>query len=175
VKGISPDRGTGSRIKLFVNDPTCSGSPAASSNVATFQGKGTAVGPLAIGTSDIRATFTDPAGKVSACSAPINYTRLAGPAPTITATDPASPAADSTPRVKGISPAAGTGYRIKYYVNDPTCSGPAAAESNVASFQGKGVAVGPLAIGSSQIRVTLTDPTGTPSACSAPISYTRLG
>ena len=40
------------------------------------------------------------------------------------------------PKVKGTSPAAGTGYRIKLYVNDPTCSGPAAAESNVATFQG---------------------------------------
>ena len=175
VKGISPNRGSGSQIKLYVNDPTCSGSPAVSSNVATFQGKGTAVGPLAIGTTDIRATFTDPVGNVSACSAPISYTRVSGPAPTITATDPASPSAVSSPKVKGTSPAAGTGYRIKLYVNDPTCSGPAAAESNVATFQGKGVAVGPLAVGTSQIRVTLTDPAGTPSACSAPISYTRLG
>jgi hypothetical protein len=175
VKGISPNRGTGSRIKLFVNDPTCSGSPAASSNVATFQGKGTAVGPLAIGASDIRATFTDPVGNVSACSAPISYTRLRGPAPTITATDPASPSTVSSPRVKGVSPAAGTGYRIKYYVNDATCSGPAAAESNVASFQGKGVRVGPLAVGTSQIRVTLTDPAGVVSVCSAAIGYTRLG
>ena len=176
VKGTSPAAGTGYRIKLYVNDPTCSGPAAAESNVATFQGKGVAVGPLAVGTSQIRATLTDPAGTPSACSAPISYTRLGGgPAPTLTATNPVSPSTASTPKVKGTSPAAGTGYRIKLYVNDPTCSGPAAAESNVATFQGKGVAVGPLAVGTSQIRATLTDPAGTPSACSAPISYTRLG
>ncbi len=175
VKGTSPAAGTGYRIKLYVNDPTCSGPAAAESNVATFQGKGVAVGPLAVGTSQIRVTLTNPAGTPSACSAPISYTRLGGPAPTLTATNPVSPSTASTPKVKGTSPAAGTGYRIKLYVNDSTCSGPAAAESNVATFQGKGVAVGPLAVGTSQIRATLTDPTGTPSTCSAPISYTRLG
>jgi len=174
VKGTSPASGTGSLIKIYVNDPTCSGTPAASSNVATFQGKGVRVGPLAVGTSELRATFTDPAGNVTACSAPLDYTRLGTPAPTITATNPASPATADNPRVKGTSPAAGTGYRIKLYVNDPTCSGPPAADSNVAAFQGKGVRIGPLAVGTSEIRATLTTPAGDASPCSAPISYTRL-
>ena len=175
VKGTSPAAGTGYRIKLYVNDSTCSGPAAAESNVATFQGIGTAVGPLAVGTSQIRATLTDPAGNPSACSAPLSYTRTGTPAPTLISTNPASPSTASTPKVKGTSPAAGTGYRIKLYVNDSTCSGPAAAESNVATFQGIGTAVGPLAVGTSQIRATLTDPAGNPSACSAPLSYTRLG
>jgi hypothetical protein len=38
-----------------------------------------------------------------------------------------------------------------------------------------GVRVGPLAVGSSLIRVTLTDPAGVVSVCSAAIGYTRLG
>jgi hypothetical protein len=97
------------------------------------------------------------------------------PAPTLTATNPASPSTADRPKVIGTSPASGTGYRIKLYVNDADCSGAPAAESNVATFQGKGVAVGPLAVGTSQIRATLTDPLGNVSACSAPLSYTRLG
>ena len=121
------------------------------------------------------ATFTYKLNGGSQATVTVHVTCAGSTPPTLTATDPASPSAISTPKVKGTSPAAGTGYRIKLYVNDPTCSGPAAAESNVATFQGKGVAVGPLAVGTSQIRVTLTNPAGTPSACSAPISYTRLG
>ena len=141
--------------------------------MATFQGKGIPVS-LAVGTSQIRATLTDPSGNVSACSAPIDYTRLGTPTPTLTSTNPASPSTVATPKVKGTSAVAGTGYRIKLYVNAPTCSGPAAADSNVATFQGKGIPVS-LAVGTSQIRATLTDPSGNVSACSAPIAYTRLG
>ena len=174
VKGTSPASGSGSQIRLYVDDATCSGAPAASSNVATFQGKGTRVGPLAVGTSEIRATFTDPAGNVSLCSAPISYTRRGTPAPTLTATNPASPATADSPRVIGTSPIAGTGVRIKLYVDDPTCSGAAAAESNVATFQGKGLRIGPLTVGTHAVRATVTDAAGNPSACSAPLSYTRL-
>ncbi len=107
-------------IKLYVNDADCSGAPAATSNVATFQGKGLVVDPLAVG-SQIRATLTDPLGNVSACSAPLSYTRLPGPAPTLTATNPASPSTADRPKVIGTSPASGTGYRIKLYVNDADC------------------------------------------------------
>jgi len=174
VIGTSPAAGKGSRIKIYVNDPTCSGTPAASSNVATFQGKGVRVGPLMVGTSELRATFTDPVGNVTPCSDPLFYERLPGLAPTLLSTNPASPSTVDNPRVIGTSPIAGSGVRIKLYVNDPTCSGTPAAESNVATFQGKGLRVSPLAVGTSEIRATVTDAAGNPSACSVPLSYTRL-
>ena len=127
----------------------------------------------AVGSYRCDVTATNAAGSTTQSSAGHDVGQR--PAPTLISTNPASPSTASTPKVKGTSPAAGTGYRIKLYVNDATCSGPAAAESNVATFQGIGTAVGPLAVGTSQIRATLTDPAGNPSACSAPLSYTRLG
>ncbi len=120
------------------------------------------------------ATFTYTLNGGSQATVTVTVTCAGPPTPTLTSTNPVSPSTVATPKIKGTSAAAGTGYRIKLYVNAPTCSGPAAADSNVATFQGKGVAV-PVAVGTSQIRATLTDPSGNVSACSAPIAYTRLG
>lgn len=98
-----------------------------------------------------------------------NTAPIGPPTPTLTGTDPASPGASLTPRIKGQ---AQLDTAIKVYATSD-CSGVPAATGTSAQLAGAGIEV-PVAPGSSNsLRVTATDANGDTSPCSASIPYSQ--
>jgi CSLREA domain-containing protein len=90
-------------------------------------------------------------------------------APDVTGTTPASPASVTSPKVTGTAPADTT---VTLY---PTadCSGPAAGSGSAAQFAGDGIAVGPLAEGTTTFHALAGDADGIQSPCSSTsVAYT---
>ena len=82
----------------------CSGSVAATGSAAAFASPGLTVSVANDSTTTFHATATDAAGNTSACStSSITYVEDSTPPaePTLTDTDPDSPANDNSPEVKG--------------------------------------------------------------------------
>jgi len=102
-----------------------------------------------------------------------NFALLAGEAgpaaPTITATDPASPASDNEPKVKGTAEASST---VRIYKSS-NCSGPVAAEGSAAAFASPGLTVTVPDDTTTQLSATATDAAENTSPCSAPFAYTE--
>ena len=91
--------------------------------------------------------------------------------PAITATDPASPANDGTPKVKG-STGAGSPTEVKLYTN-ASCSGSPAATGTPVEFAAAGITVPvPLNV-TTQLAARATDGAGNDSACSISFPYTE--
>jgi subtilisin-like proprotein convertase family protein len=88
------------------------------------------------------------------------------PAPVLTGTDPASPASDSTPLVRGTAPAGST---VRLYMG-ASCSGTPAATGSAADLASPGIEVGVPPGTTAQISAQAQRGAAT-SACSAPISY----
>jgi hypothetical protein len=89
-------------------------------------------------------------------------------APTVTGSQPASPADDNQPELKGT---AEPGSTVRLY---PTagCSGTPAATGSAAAFTGPGLTVTVTDDSTTEFRATATDLTGNTSPCSsAPLSY----
>ena len=122
-------------------------------------------------TTTLRATATDAAGNVSACSAPLTYTEdsIAPAAPTISSTDPASPANGTHPKVKGSAEAGST---VRLY-GGSGCTGSPIGSGPAATFGAAGITLGVPANQTTSIRAAATDAAGNVSACSAPLSYTE--
>ncbi|HWM56025.1 MAG TPA: Ig-like domain-containing protein [Solirubrobacterales bacterium] len=95
---------------------------------------------------------------------------LAPLAPQLTSTDPASPSSSGTPRILG---AAEAGSTVRVYAS-PACAGTPIATGNAAQLGSPGIAVEVAKGVTAAFSVTATDAAGNTSACSAPISYTRL-
>jgi glucose/arabinose dehydrogenase/N-acetylneuraminic acid mutarotase len=89
--------------------------------------------------------------------------------PTITDTDPDSPADDNSPEVMGSAEAGST---VKLY-SDPTCTGAVLATDGAANFASPGLTPSPALIDNTttEFRVTATDAADNISACSAPFAY----
>ena len=88
-----------STVKLYAN-ATCTGAPLGSGTAAAFNtGAGITATVAADSTTNLRATATDAAGNVSACSTalPTSRTRPPRSLPPLSATSPASPANDNSP------------------------------------------------------------------------------
>jgi hypothetical protein len=92
-------------------------------------------------------------------------------APTITATDPPSPANDNNPKVKG-SAEAGATVRI---FESSDCSGPVAAEGSAAAFGSPGLAATVASDTATEFTATATDAAANTSPCSASLLYTKPG
>lgn len=90
-------------------------------------------------------------------------------APTITATDPPSPANDNHPKVKGAAEARST-VRIYRSVN---CTGPVASQGSAAVFAAPGIATAVADNETAQFSATATDTAGNASACSNSLSYSE--
>jgi hypothetical protein len=90
-------------------------------------------------------------------------------APTISGTDPASPANDNSPKVKGGAESRST---VRVY-ESASCSGRVAAEGSAASFGSPGLTVGVADNTTTQLSATATDDAGNTSSCSNSISYTE--
>jgi subtilisin-like proprotein convertase family protein len=157
----------GSAVKLFTTSD-CSGAPAATGTEVQLAGAGIAVSVPDDSTAAIRAVATDPAGNVSGCSAPISYVEdSTALAPTLTATDPPSPANNNAPQVKGSAEA---GSQVALFTT-ADCSGSPAATGSAAELAGTGIAVSVPDDSTTEVRGVATDPTGNLSPCSGPITY----
>jgi hypothetical protein len=94
------------------------------------------------------------------------YVQAPPPAPTITDTDPNSPADDDTPRVKG---SAAEDTTVKLYATSG-CSGTPLATDTAAAFSGAGLEVTVANNATTALRATATD-SGGASPCSNPFTY----
>jgi len=88
--------------------------------------------------------------------------------PTITDTDPDSPANDNSPEVKGTAAVSTT---VTLYESSD-CSGPAEAQGSASEFASPGLTASVAGDQSHQFAATATDGAQT-SACSSPLSYTE--
>jgi hypothetical protein len=91
-------------------------------------------------------------------------------APQLTSTDPASPGSSGTPRILG---AAEAGSAVRVYAG-PACAGPPIATGSAAKLGSPGIPVEVAEGVTAAFSATAVDAAGNTSACSAPISYTRL-
>jgi hypothetical protein len=94
-------------------------------------------------------------------------------APQLTGTNPASPGwsgSSGTPRILG---AAEPGSTVRLYAG-PSCTGMPVAMGSAAKLASPGIAVEVAEGVTAAFSATATDAAGNASACSAPISYTRL-
>ena len=90
-------------------------------------------------------------------------------APSLTDTDPDSPANDNNPEVKGSAEAGST---VKIY-STSDCSGTPLASGTAAAFNGAGITTPVPGDQTTNLRATATDAAGNASGCSAPCAYTE--
>jgi hypothetical protein len=95
--------------------------------------------------------------------------KIAVPAPTITDTDPDSPANDNTVLVKGAAAAATS---VRLYVN-ASCTGAPLAAAPATQFASPGLAVTVPDNSTTALHATDTDAASVVSACSAAFTYTE--
>ena len=151
----------GSTVRIYT-DAACT-SLAATGTAADLAspGIGVTVGPGS--TTTFHATATDAVGNTSACSASsVTYVQDSGapPAPTLTASTPASPSSDTNPRILGSAEAGST---VRLYT-DSACTA-LVATGSAAQLASPGIAV-TVASGSTTFWATATDGIGNTSACS---------
>jgi hypothetical protein len=110
----------------------------------------------------------DAPGNVSATvSRTFTVDTIPPPIPKITATNPASPANENNPKVKGNA-AAGT--TVKLYTT-AGCTGSPVAQASTAVFGTPGITVSVPDNSTTSFRATATDAAGNASGCSPPITY----
>jgi hypothetical protein len=168
VKGFAE---FGSTVRIYDN-ATCAGAPIATGPAAAFSSDGITAPVPDDQTTGLRATATDQASNTSACSAAFAYTEdsTAPVAPTITDTDPDSPANDNNPEFKGTAEAGSE--VILYRSSDCTDQNPGAVGS-AAEFASPGLTVSVADNSTTTLRATARDQAGNISACSSPFSYTE--
>jgi hypothetical protein len=167
VKGTAEASST---VKLYTN-ATCTGTPMATGSASSFATPGLTATVSNNTTTDFRVTATDAAGNTSACSAAVTYVADSSPpaAPTITDTEPDSPANDNNPEVKGT---AESGATVNLYETSD-CSGTPEATGSAASFATPGLTATVADGSTTNFRVTATDAAGNTSACSGAFTYTE--
>jgi hypothetical protein len=162
---------SGATVRIYAT-ADCSGPPIGIGTEAQFEGStGITVSVGDDQVTNLRATATDAAGNVSGCSSQFAYTEDStspGP-PTITDTNPDSPADDATPEVIGT---AEVGSTVRIY-STADCSGAALATGSAALFGGAGITVTVAVDATTNLRATATDAVGHVSTCSAPFAYTE--
>jgi hypothetical protein len=167
VKGTAE---AGSTVRLYTTSG-CTGTAAATGTAAVFASSGLTVTVAANATTTIRATATDGAGNVSACSSSsITYVNdsVAPATVQLTSVTPASPTPSTSPVVRGTAEAGST-VRLWSTAN---CSGTPVATGDAAAFAAPGLTA-TVALGSTTaFRATATDAAGNVSTCSAALSYT---
>ncbi len=94
--------------------------------------------------------------------------------PTITDTDPDSPADDNDPGVKGTV-GGGTPTMVRIYKDNPTCTGTPDASGTVAAFTGAGITVSVPDNSTTELRATTVDAWDHESGCSEPVAETQRG
>ena len=168
IKGTTQEAGT---VTLYDNGD-CSGFPFATGTAAEFADPGFTVAVFANSTTAFTATLTDLASETSACSASFTYVEdsTAPDAPTITDTDPDSPANDNDPEVKGTT-GAGSPTHVRVY-ESTDCTG-GFTEGTVAAFTGTGITVNVAGDATTPLSATAVDAAGNASTCSSSVNYTE--
>ena len=166
---VSGGAAAGSTVRIY-KSANCSGTAAVTGSAAQFA-TGLTVAVAENATTSLTATATDAAGNVSNCSSALSYTDDSIPpgAPTISSTNPASPANNDSPKVQGTA-GNGSPTKVKVYAA-ANCVGTPTTDT-VANFEGAGIAV---AVSDNQTTVFSardTDAAGNDSACSNNLSYT---
>lgn len=168
---LTPDE-VDATIRIYINNPGCTGPPSVTGTEAAFEGAGgITVTVPANQTSTIRARAADAAGNLSACSAAVSYSHdsIAPGAPSITGTTPTSPTnGDLTPLVRGTATGAAT---VRVYRTDD-CSG-SFATGSAAAFAAGGIEVsGPVGTNTTTfLTARAIDAAGNISLCSGPFAF----
>ncbi len=172
VKGTAGG-GNPTQVRLY-KSANCSGGVAATGTVAQFTGAGITVNVAKNSTTNLSARAFNAAGNGSICSNSISYINdsTAPAKPTLTDTDPDSPANDIEPEVKGTV-GGGNPTQVKLY-KSANCSGSVAATGTVAQFTGAGITVNVPNGSTTNLSARATDAAGNDSACSNSISYVEL-
>jgi subtilisin-like proprotein convertase family protein len=159
---------SGSTVRLYANG-ACTGLPAATGSAAQFDGPGISISVPENAETTVSATAYDTSGNVSPCSDPFGYTEdsIAPATPTLSATDPPSPANNHLPKFLGT---AESGSTVRFYASSD-CTGPAAATRPASDLNGAGAEIEVPENETTTVRVTATDAAGNVSGCSSPISY----
>jgi hypothetical protein len=169
VKGtISADTTT---VKIYT-DATCTEPFAVSGSAADFTGAGIVVPVADNTTTTFSARAVDDVNQLeSGCSNSIDYVEdsTAPDAPTLTATDPSSPANENNPKVIGTVGADPPASVLIY--TDAACTEPAVASGSVTDFTGLGIAVTVPDDSTTSFAARAVDVAGNKSACSNAISY----
>jgi hypothetical protein len=159
----------GSSIRIF-GGTSCAGSPVATGTADELEAPGIAVEVLDDSTSQFSATATDALANESSCSAPISFTeRSTVPTPSLTSTDPASPANENQPKIVG---SVETGSTVDVYAG-AACEGTPIASGTAAELASPGIAVSVADDSVNQFSATAAESGLFTSFCSTPISYTN--
>ena len=164
--------GTGSPATqvLVFEDFDCS-APVEQGTVADFTGAGITIEVDDDSSTALSALAIDEAGNFSLCSNTITYVEdsIAPAPPSISSTDPASPANDNDPEVIGTV-GAGSPAQVRVFTNS-SCS-PAAAQSGpAATFTGAGISVNVANDSSTPLSTATIDEAGNQSTCSNSLTY----
>lgn len=108
---------------------------------------------------------------ISPCSQPISYTNstdeVAPEPPQLSSTDPVSPAASQTPKIRGTAEAEST---VRVYLG-VECGGAPVAEGSAATLASPGLSVPAAPNAKTQFTARATDAATNVSDCSQPIAY----
>jgi DNA-binding beta-propeller fold protein YncE len=154
----------GSTVRLYTT-ADCSGTPVATGTATTFASPGITVNVANDSTTTFRATAADAAGNASGCSTTsVTYVEDSTPpaAPSLTATTPASPANNNSPKIQGSAEAGST---VRLY-KTADCSGTAAATGSAATFASPGLGVSVSDNSTTTFHATTRDAAGNTSPCS---------
>jgi subtilisin family serine protease len=169
IKGTA---GAGTKVVVFAG-PGCTGTVVRTGTAAALASPGLKVQVLP-GVTEQFSALVETGFNKSPCSGPISYTNstdnLAPAAPTLSATDPASPGVADHPRIIG---SAEEGSTVAIFAG-PACEGIAIASGSAAELSSPGIQV-EVALGTtSEFSATATDAATNTSACSAPIAYSQV-
>jgi glucose/arabinose dehydrogenase len=169
VKGVVGS-GSPSAVRLYTASG-CAG-PVAATGTPSQLAAGIGVHVPADATTTISARGVDLAGNESACSNDVSYVEDSTPpsAPTVLATDPASPASDNNPRVRGAV-GGGSPVRLVLYAG-PGCSGARVARP-VANFTAAGIVQAVPADAVTVFSARAADAAGNESGCSNDLPYSE--
>ena len=133
----------------------CTGSPVATGTAAQLGSPGLTVTVADNSSTDFRATATDAANNTSPCSSARTYVEDSSPpaAPSLTATDPASPGSSNDPKVKGTAEAGST---VRLYTTSD-CSGTPVATGGAGQLADPGLGVNVANNSTTEFRATATD------------------
>jgi hypothetical protein len=161
----------GSTVRIY-STPACTGAAIGSGTAAAFNGTVgiTALVPPDTAT-DLRATATDAAGNISGCSDPFTYVEdSTAAAPTLTGTNPPSPADDNNPEVTGTAEA-GSAVRI---FGTADCTGAPIATGTASQLAAPGITITVADNSTTTLTANLTDAAGNASPCSTAITYVEV-
>ncbi len=113
------------QVRLYKNNPSCTGPANATGSKAAFEGTGITVAVTGNQTTDLRARATDAAGNPSACSDAFAYTEDSTPPETTIDSGPSDTTNDPTPTFAFSSPDTSASFECKVASNVYTsCTSP---------------------------------------------------